>query len=81
MSLFPFLLGASVLALTTGCSTKHSTYRADEFLIANYQAHKAEFNALLEMFRADKGLIYFSRGYTIPESPQSVGIAPERLEQ
>ncbi len=59
MSLFPFLLAASILAVTTGCGVKCSTYRADEFLIANFQAHKAEFNTLLEMFRADKGLIYF----------------------
>jgi hypothetical protein len=81
MSLFPFWLAALVLAMTTGCGTKHSTYRADEVLIANFQAHKAEFNSLLEMFRADKGLIYFSREHTIPESPQSVGIGPERLEQ
>jgi hypothetical protein len=68
-------------AFTTGCITRHSTYRDDRFLIANFQAHKSEFNTLLEMFRADKGLIYFAHNISIPENPLSVGISPERLEQ
>ena len=67
--------------LTVACASKPSAYRADEFLLENFRAHKAEFNTLLEMFRADKGLIYFSRGYTLPENAQSVGVSPERLEQ
>ena len=71
----------TVVIVTAGCASKPSTYRADESLITNFQAHKAEFNTLLEMFRVDKGLMYFSRGSTIPNDPQSVGIGPERLEQ
>ena len=64
--------------LFTGCASK---YRADESLVSAFQAHKAEFNTLLEMFRNDKGLVYFSRGYTLPENAQSVGVSQERLEQ
>ena len=67
--------------MSAGCASKPSTYRDDNSLIANFQAHKAEFNTLLEMFRADKGLIFFSRGTTVPDNPQLVGVSPERLEQ
>jgi hypothetical protein len=68
-------------ATTLGCTSRKSAYRADEFLIANFEAHKSEFEALLEMFRRDTGLIYFAHARTIPEYPDSVGIGPERLEQ
>ena len=68
-------------AITLGCTSRQSTYRADEFLIANFEANKSEFNTLLEMFRRDTGLIYFAHDHTIPEHPESVGISPERLEQ
>lgn len=76
-----FVIILITFALATGCTSKHSTYRTDEFLITNFQAHKSEFNMLLEMFRADKGLIYFANDNTIPENIQSIGISPERLEQ
>jgi hypothetical protein len=66
---------------TTGCITQHSTYRDDRFMLANFQAHKSEFNTLLEMFRADKGLIYFAHNTSFPENPSTVGVSPERLEQ
>jgi hypothetical protein len=74
-------LTVTIFLLMAGCASKPSTYRTDEYLIANFRAHKAEFNALLDMFRADKGLIYFSRGSIVPNNPQSVGVGPERLEQ
>jgi hypothetical protein len=50
-------------------------------MIANFQAHRADFDELLKMFRADKGLLYFSRGNTRPENVQSIGITSERLKQ
>ena len=50
-------------------------------MIANFQAHRADFDELLKMFRADKGLLYFSRGYTRPENVQLIGITSERLKQ
>jgi hypothetical protein len=66
---------------TTGCIRQQSTYRDDRFMLANFQAHKSEFNTLLEMFRADKGFIYFANNTSIPENPSTVGVSPERLEQ
>jgi hypothetical protein len=50
-------------------------------MIANFQTHRADFDELLKMFRADKGLLYFSRGNTRPENVQSIGITSERLKQ
>jgi hypothetical protein len=50
-------------------------------MISNLQAHRGDFDGLLRMFRADKGLAYFSRGYTRPENVQSIGITSERLKQ
>ena len=50
-------------------------------MIANFQTHRADFDELLIMFRADKGLSYFSMGYTRPENVQSIGITSERLKQ
>ena len=76
-----FWVTFTAFVLAIACASKPSTYRPDDFLIENFQVHKGEFNTLLELFRADKGLIYYSRGYTIPENTQSVGLSPARLEQ
>ena len=74
-------LGAVCMACATRSSDHVSTYKTDQEMIANFQNHRADFDELLKMFRADKGLIYFSRGYTRPENVQSIGITPERLNQ
>ncbi len=75
------LLGA-LCVFTLACSTRHvSTHKTDQEMIANFQAHRADFDELLKMFRADKGLLYFSRGYTRPENVQLIGITSERLKQ
>jgi hypothetical protein len=50
-------------------------------MIRNFQTHRADFDELLKMFRADKGLLYFSRGNTRPENVQSIGITSARLQQ
>ena len=50
-------------------------------MIANFQRHRADFDELLTMFRADKGLEYFSKGHTRPDDLKAIGIAPERLQQ
>jgi hypothetical protein len=64
------------------CSSRHvSTHKTDQEMIANFQAHRAEFDEPLKMFRADKGLLYFSEGHTRPENVQSIGITSERLKQ
>jgi hypothetical protein len=75
------LFGA-VCVFTLACSSRHvSTHKTDQEMIANFQAHRAGFDELLKMFRADKGLLYFSRGHTRPENVQSIGITSERLKQ
>jgi len=72
----------TLCVLTLACSALHvSTHKTDQEMIANFQTHRADFDELLKMFRADKGLLYFSRGYTRPENVQSIGITSERLKQ
>ena len=72
------LFCAFVSLLPPGCASKH---RSDQQLITDFQTHKSEFNTLLEMFRADRGLIYFSEGRTLPDNPETVGVSRERLVQ
>lgn len=75
------LLGA-LCVFTLACSMRHvSTHKTDQEMIANFETHRADFEELLKMFRADKGLLYFSRGNTRPEDVQSIGITPARLQQ
>jgi hypothetical protein len=75
------LLGV-VCLFTLACSSRHvSTHKADQEMIANFQTHRADFDELLKMFRADKGLLYFSKGHTRPENVQSIGVTSERLKQ
>ena len=50
-------------------------------MTAQFQAHKSEFNQLLDMFKADKGLNYFAHGFTLPETPDSGDISPERRQE
>jgi hypothetical protein len=67
---------------TLACSMRHaSTHKTDQEMIANFQTHRADFDELLKIFRADKGLLYFSKGYTRPEDVQSIGITSARLQQ
>src|SRR5262245_60847119 len=75
------LLGV-VCVFTLACSSHHvSTHKTDPEMITNFESHRADFDELLKMFRADKGLLYFSRGHTRPENVQSIGITAERLNQ
>ena len=68
--------------LMPACSSRHaSTHRTDQDMIANFQIHRADFDELLKMFRADKGLLYFSKGHTRPDNVQSIGVTSERLKQ
>ena len=75
------LLGV-LCVFNLACSTRHvSTHKTDQEMIRNFQTHRADFDELLKMFRADKGLLYFSRGNTRPENVQSIGITSARLQQ
>ena len=70
-----------LLAVSCGCRSEHSTHRSDGEMIQVFQNHQTEFEKLLAMFKADKGLLYFSNGHTRPEDPQSVGITADRLKE
>lgn len=71
-----YLLGLVLLA--NACSSKHPS---DQSLLGNFQEHKAEFNQLLQMFLADKGLGRVAYSFTRPADPQTIGISAERLQQ
>src|SRR5262249_61685157 len=63
------------------CSSRHvSTYRTDQEMIVHFQNHRADFDELLKMFRADNGLLYYSKGHTRPENLSSLGVTSERLQ-
>ena|SRR5947209_1968369 len=71
-------LFAIVLLCCNSCASKH---KSDQEMIAQFQAHKSEFNQLLDMLQADKGLKYFARGFTLPVTPDSGDISPERRQE
>lgn len=54
-------------------------HKSDEELIANFKAHEAQFNQLLEMVLADKALRRVDDDWTDPKDPQTIGISPERI--
>jgi hypothetical protein len=70
-------LGVICVLLLVGCSRHPS----DSALLKNFQSHRAEFNHLLVMFLADKGLGRVAYDFTRPEDPASVGVSPERLAE
>ncbi len=77
-----FVLLGAALAFMLACSSRHvSTHKTDQEMISHFQGHRAEFDELLKMFRADKGLTFFSKGSSVPENVQSIGITSERLKQ
>jgi hypothetical protein len=72
------IISLILFALLTGCSSKHPS---DQSLLDNFQTHKAEFNQLLQMFLADKGLGRVAYDFTRPEHPENIGISSDRLQQ
>jgi hypothetical protein len=66
------------MLLSFGCSTQHPT---DDTLLANFQSHKTEFNQLLQMFFADKGLGRVAKEFTRPANPADVKVTAERLSE
>jgi hypothetical protein len=54
-------------------------HKSDEALIANFKAHEAQFNQLLEMVLADKGLRRIDDDWTDPKDPQTIGVSSERI--
>jgi hypothetical protein len=72
------LLTPFVFLLFISCSSKHPS---DKELLDNFQAHKAEFDQLLQMFLSDKGLGRVAYDFTRPGDPQTVGVTTDRLKE
>lgn len=62
----------------SGLTKKHPS---DAELLANFQKHKPEFDHLLQMFVADKGLGRVAPDFTRPSDPRTVGVSLERLSE
>lgn len=76
------LLFAAVLAAALGCGAAPS----DPELVAEFRAHRAQYDTLLAMFRADSGLGRVGDGFTRPadffsgsSQPDSPPVTAERL--
>jgi hypothetical protein len=61
-----------------GCAAKHPT---DKVLMTDFEAHKAEFNQLVQMFLADKKLFRVSYYATYPENPSEIGVSQQRIQE
>ena len=68
----------SITAVLLGCGRLN--HPSDQELIDNWRAHKSEFQQLLQMFIADKGLGRVAPDFTRPENPINVGVTQERLK-
>lgn len=53
---------------------------SDEALLANFNAHRAGFERLIEMIREDKGLERVDVDWTRPDDPASIGISDARIQ-
>jgi len=56
-------------------------HKSDDQLIANFKSHEAQFNQLLDMVMADKGLHRIDDNWTDPTDPKTIGIPDERIAQ
>jgi hypothetical protein len=75
----PFLLKSFLLYwVFTGGDIPHKT---DAEMIANFKAHKREFEQLLQMVVTDKGLTRVDDNWTSPEDPQTIGLSKLRLDE
>jgi hypothetical protein len=72
-----FVVSVAVLSWTW--SAGDIPHKSDEELISNFKAHEAQFNQLLEMVMADKGLHRVDDDWTDPKDPQTIGIPNERI--
>ena len=76
---FPSLLLALIIPLlSAGCAKNQ--HPSDETLLQNFNVHEKEFDELLTMLRADKKLERVDVGWTRPDNPASIGVAPERIK-
>jgi hypothetical protein len=52
---------------------------SDQRLLANFDRHEGIFNALIEMLKADEGLIRVDEDWTNPKDPETIGVSPARI--
>lgn len=52
---------------------------SDQKLLSNFDKHEAAFNKLIEMLKADDGLIRVDEDWTDPEHPETVGVSQARI--
>ena len=65
-----------ILAPMNACANDHPS---DKALVENFQAHKADFNELLQMFLTDDGLVRVDLDRTDPKETEALGITEARL--
>ncbi|HYX72053.1 MAG TPA: hypothetical protein VE732_04725 [Nitrososphaera sp.] len=80
LGLVAALFASYILLLSWTWTSGDIPHKSDEELIANFQAHRSEFNQLLEMISQDKGLQRVDDNWTRPENPQTIGISQERID-
>jgi hypothetical protein len=68
-----------ILSLLAASCSQVSRHPTDEALIQNFTIHKAEFQELVAMIQADKGLRRIDDNWTDPSDPSTVGVPPERI--
>lgn len=52
---------------------------SDQRLLANFDRHEATFNALIEMLKADEGLVRVDEDWTDPKNPETIGVSATRI--
>lgn len=67
-----FLIGTAFMG-------DNSPHKSDDEMIASFQAHKAEFETLVEMVKQDKNLKRVDGTWTEPKEPETIGISQTRI--
>lgn len=68
-------------ALAFGCTSGFAGHPKDSELINNFQAQKADFEKLLQMFLSDKDLVRVAYDFTRPADIQSIGVNEQRINE
>ncbi len=72
------LFGLLLLLVLSGCRAQHPK---DEDLIQRFKTHRQEFEQLLQMFQADKGLGRVAPDFTRPANTTEIGVTKERIDE
>jgi hypothetical protein len=72
-------VAASIALMSWAWTASDIPHKSDDELIANFKAHEAEFNQLLQMVMADKCLYRVDDNWANPNDPKTIGISDERI--